>query len=1211
MKHQFITRLTGLLFAVLSAFSCYSQNTYNSIAELVSHPEEDNKQVILNTKLTIVALAESYMLLTDENNDMILLRYWQNVGANDFTIGSRYQKYQGFYYKQTDYDPNHIGHYNVPSGLEEEEKIDVVPESSLPQPENIADNKKTIDASMRYIKLRGSVTYDNGKSAYQIAYGGKNYPISGLEIDEPGIYEIIGYVGSSDLTIYAYSKYPAERLETTVSVSVNCDPTEGGKAWIGDTESTISVEVSAGESITLHAVANSGYNFTGWKKDDVVVSRDMDYDITVESAAEYTACFEAVASRYTLTVNADAGGSASIEGTTELSAEFDDGKEVTVTAKAGDGYDFTGWSDGSEIVSNQTTYTFNISKDMMLTATFAKIAPSECTLAEYLATANPSGEYTLAGSYTVVATATDFIFISDGNNVLKCEYLGAGNNVNVECPYGSTVVGVTFTVYSDGIKTYARLNALPTVVSQVEIENIPFINTDMESVGEKVGKYVEIANVKIKKVNSATTSTYYIYVQQPSYQEFILETDYFKTSAEPTSSDHWTVRGVLDYFKTEKGWEPAFYADFVKTTAEVPVTYTLTLASSEGGSAWIGDDKTKKSGNYTPGTEVTINAEAAEGYTFKNWRNGAESIGTDNPMRYTVTENAELEAVFEKNAPVIPPAKTRKITISSANPDKGSVRADEFDGLEAETDQSVTIHAIPATDNDFFKNWSDGNGFSTTNPYVYDGEEDLALTAYFISRYKVNFAAPDNSAMTIVNSKTGATLHSGDRVDEGDEILVVLTPAAGYVVETITANGVAVGHTSSAVRIAVDSEVTIAATVMPEVIGEIQLSVVSSNPEMGIAYINAPGTTSVNLRRGESAVCHAEPVEGCKFDGWREVGTAIIKSQESVYTLGFQSGDVHLEAVFSYIVQTPFTVTVKSSNPAKGSVSIEGEDDTSVTTRNAVTVIATPAGEYDYFVDWTDEHNVVLSDKAEYTYTATQSVVLTANFRSHYPVTFSYEGNGAISVADEAGAAMESGAVCDEGSRISVVAVADAHHFVESVSVNGADVTEVFMQNDSRYSTAIVKPTDIKVVFSPDMHTLSIEAVPHGTVRVYREIGSDGAGVGSPLSHGDRVPYGSTLYIFASADEGYTMEGVMVNGTKSLPEAGAAHIVHKVEGDVSIKPVYGYVSGIDAILPEGTEIEAVYNLRGTYLGKLMPEAPGIYIVRAGGRTFKVAVPAQR
>lgn len=337
----------------------------------------------------------------------------------------------------------------------------------------------------------------------------------------------------------------------------------------------------------------------------------------------------------------------------------------------------------------------------------------------------------------VVATGLHIIFISDGDNTLKCEFVLPGEEVNLACPYGTKVSNVTFAPFTDTGKTYARLSALPTVVSQSEIESIPFTSTDMESVEEYGGKYVEIANAKIAKVNSA----YYIYVQQPSYKELILETDAFKNLPEPTNSEYWTVRGVLDYFKTGDDWEPALYADFVRKAAEVPVTFTLTLKSTEDGEVWIGDDKTKKSGNYTHGTKVTINAEAAEGYTFKNWSNGSENVGTDNPMTYTVTGNAELTAVFEKNAPVTPPAQTRKITISSANPDKGSVKADEFDGLEAETDKTVTIHAIPATENDFFAKWHDGSHYSTANPYVYAGEEDLTLTAYFVSRYKVNFCA--------------------------------------------------------------------------------------------------------------------------------------------------------------------------------------------------------------------------------------------------------------------------------------------------------------------------------------------------------------------------------------------------------------------------------------------------------------------------------------
>lgn len=1204
MYLRFFAGIIALLCAALSTVVCYSQNTYNSIAELQAANLSSGAIITLETNLSVVATGVSYLLIADDNNDLILLSYWKGVDANDFTIGSRFKKYSGYYTKLSDNNPCFLGYSAASSGIADEDWIAAVHESSLPQPTDITDSDLPLNTSMIYIKLRGSVNFDNIGKIYQISYQGKKCPLNGFEFEQDGVYDIVGYIGSNDLTIYAYSKYPEASQAAKVNVSVKCEPKYGGKAWIGDDEGTTSVEATADESIILHAGANAGYNFVGWEKDGSMVNTETDYSLTVEGAAEYTACFEAVASKRTLSVRAGEGGTAKIEGTEDMSAEYDDGTAVTVTAEPDDGYDFTGWGDGTDIVSTQNPYTFNITENISLTPNFSRKPASTCTLAEYLAAASPSGEYTLSGNYTVVATARLIIFISDGENTLKCEFRGAGAEVSEACPAGTIVSGVTFKPINDDGKTYALLSAVPTVVSSGGSGTVPFVSTDLAGAIEKTGKYVEIANVMISKVES----TYYMYVQKPSYKECIIETDKFKTENEPTSSDRWTVRGVMDYFKTGTGWQQCLYANLVEKSSEVPVTYTLTLKSGEGGSVWIGEDKTQKMGNFAEGAEVTINAEAKEGYTFKEWSAGEASIGTDNPMTYTVTGNAEITAVFEKNAPVNPPAGTRKITISSANPAKGSVKADEFEGLEAETDKSVTIRAIPATENDFFTKWHDGEHYSTANPYVYDGADDLTLTAYFVSRYKVNFAAPNNATMSVMLGD-GTTLHSGDRVDEGDEIVVVVTPASGYVVETITANGTAVGHTSSAVRLTVNGEMTIAATVMPEVIGEIQLSVVSSDAQMGKAYINTPGTTSVTLRRGVSAVCHAEPAEGCRFDGWREVGTTVIKSCESVYTLGFQSGDVHLEAVFSYIVQTPFTVTVKSSNPAKGRVSIKGESGASVTTRSAVTVVATPAKEYDYFVDWTDEHSVVLSDKAEYTYTATQSVTLTANFRSHYPVTFSAEGNGTLSVADETGASMESGTVRDEGGRISVSAEAAEHHFVESVSINGADVTEAFLQSDSRYSTAIAGPTDIKVVFSPDMHTVSIEDTPHGVVSVYRGVDPDGAGVGSALSDGDRAPYGTILYILAFPEQGYTLSGVLVNGTLRQPESGAAHIVHKVEGDVSIKPVYSAVSGIGAILPEGAEIEAVYNLRGLYLGKQLPDTPGIYIIRTGGRTLKIAITA--
>ena len=66
--------------------------------------------------------------------------------------------------------------------------------------------------------------------------------------------------------------------------------------------------------------------------------------------------------------------------------------------------------------------------------------------------------------------------------------------------------------------------------------------------------------------------------------------------------------------------------------------YTLEVTSGEGGTV------STEGGTYDEGTEVTITATPAEGFSFVRWSDGQ----TDQSINYTLNSNTSLTAVFEK-----------------------------------------------------------------------------------------------------------------------------------------------------------------------------------------------------------------------------------------------------------------------------------------------------------------------------------------------------------------------------------------------------------------------------------------------------------------------------------------------------------------------------------------------------------------------------------
>ena len=83
------------------------------------------------------------------------------------------------------------------------------------------------------------------------------------------------------------------------------------------------------------------------------------------------------ATKLSLTISATANG-----GTVTGTGEFMEGDEVTLTAKANEGYEFVNWTWGQEEMCKNAEYTFTVEEDMNLIANFKKIVYTVTATAE-------------------------------------------------------------------------------------------------------------------------------------------------------------------------------------------------------------------------------------------------------------------------------------------------------------------------------------------------------------------------------------------------------------------------------------------------------------------------------------------------------------------------------------------------------------------------------------------------------------------------------------------------------------------------------------------------------------------------------------------------------------------------------------------------------------------------------------------------------------
>lgn len=197
----------------------------------------------------------------------------------------------------------------------------------------------------------------------------------------------------------------------------------------------------------------------------------------------------------TLAVDPDGGGLASGGGT------VNEGDSVTVTATPAEGYVFSGWREGTEIVSTQAIYTFQASADRSLTAVFAAIIPTYTISVsvgadqEDWGTVTGGGQYQEGSSVTVTATPNEgYQFTAWQEN---------GKQVSTDATY-------TFQVSGDRalVAVFAKASKLPEGYTEIQYlqsnKDISWIETNVKpTLDTKI-------SVDIETLDAPTTTNQYI-----------------------------------------------------------------------------------------------------------------------------------------------------------------------------------------------------------------------------------------------------------------------------------------------------------------------------------------------------------------------------------------------------------------------------------------------------------------------------------------------------------------------------------------------------------------------------------------------------------------------------------------------------------------------------------------------------------------------------
>ena len=447
------------------------------------------------------------------------------------------------------------------------------------------------------------VNATNGEGA--IATLTRNNEIMGSAIINNGTANITfaapGTTGTATLTVFGYNKITYIATINIVSggtqyynVSVMANPTDGGIVS-GDGG------YQAGQSCTVTATPNSGYTFTNWMENGNVVSTNASYTFTVTGNHYLTANFQAQPQTYTIAVSANPTNGGTVTG----GGTYQQGQQCTVSATPNANYTFTNWTENGNVVSTNSSYTFNVTGNRTLVAHFTYV-PQNYTIT---VSANPTNGGTATGGGTYQQGQSCTVVASPNANYTFTNWTENGNVVSTNASYTFNVTGNRTLVAHF---TYVPQNYTITVSANPTVG------------GSAIGG--------------------------GSYQEGQSCT-LIATPAEHYTFDNWTENGNVVSTNANYTFIVTGNRNLVANFTYVPQNFTVSVSANPLGAGTVSG-----AGTYQEGTSCTVTATPNQRYYFINWTENGNEVSTDESYTFTVTGNRALVANFE--------VRTYKITAS-------------------------------------------------------------------------------------------------------------------------------------------------------------------------------------------------------------------------------------------------------------------------------------------------------------------------------------------------------------------------------------------------------------------------------------------------------------------------------------------------------------------------------------------------------------------
>lgn len=744
---------------------------------------------------------------------------------------------------------------------------------------------------------------------------------------------------------------------------------------------------SAGSQVTLSATPASGYYFENWASypGDIVITNPT-YTFTVDKNIWWTANFHA--NPGTLRIQTYSypteGGTITDYGTDR----FPIGTALTFTATPASGYVFMFWGDNNHnwmAGSGNPTYSYTPSSgDQKFYAHFnTKPTYTLTTLSDPpdAGTITGGGEYAPSAYATITATPalglytfTNFTFSTPNGGPYTSPYdnlsINVIDNITVTAHFtpvdpNKRTITITSNPEEGGTTTGSGLHTFLTDV----------LVTATPAVGYSFLNWTENGNV----VSTSANYSFALNDNRNLTANFVITNYTVTTSSNPSAGGTITQSGSGTYSSgssvtltaapasgytftnwTENGTAVSTEANYTFTinsnrtlTANFtlqPTQFTVTTSANptEGGTVSGG-------GTYNLGTDITLTATPASGYTFTNWTENGNEVWTNANYSFAVNTNRNLIANF---------VLTNYTLTTESNPAAGGTVTQSGSGTYS-SGSSVTLTAAPASGYTF-TNWTEnGTVASTEANYIFTINNNRILTANFtssVTNYTITSTTNPTAGGTVTQSGSGT-------YSSGSSVTLTATPASGYTFTNWTENSTAVS-TEANYTFTVSSNRTLTANFT---LSASQFVVTTTSNPTGDGTTSQSGSGTYNS--GSSVTLTATPASGYTFTNWTENGTLV--STQANYTFTITSNKT-LTANFT-TSSSQFTVTAISSSVGEGTTAQNGSG--TYNYGSAVTVSAVSQSGYT-FSNWMED-DVVVSRDSNYTFSVTKDIALKANFAAN------------------------------------------------------------------------------------------------------------------------------------------------------------------------------------------------------------------------------------